>query len=345
MKISLYTQRRLRRVLFISFGVMIGILFFSYIENRGFQYISLTILLGFLLGLPVGILEEFIFVNKLKRLSFIYIVIIKGVSYILIVATLFAIIVFIFTHSLGYPIERYIEFIRDGEFLRGIIYTMLVYDFIIVFNQYDRLLGHRVMFLYASGKYQTPVRESRIFMFLDLKSSTHLAETMEKERYFNYINDFFHHIAEPVLRCSAEVYQYVGDEVVFTWKMKHGIKDAHCIRLYFMIKDIIKKNAYKYKSRYGNVPEFKAGVHCGEVITAVVGDIKKELVYNGDVLNTTARIRSACNDFNKDLLISEQLINKLKLPEEMLIENIGEVMLRGKSESVELFSLTKKQLI
>lgn len=39
-----------------------------------------------------------------------------------------------------------------------------------------------------------------------------------------------------------------------------------------------------------------------------VGYIKKEIAYHGNVFNTAARIWSVCNDFNKDLLVSEHII-------------------------------------
>ena len=38
---------------------------------------------------------------------------------------------------------------------------------------------------------------------------------------------------------------------------------------------------------------------------STVGEIKTEIVYHGDVLNTAARIQSLCKNYHTDLLISE----------------------------------------
>jgi adenylate cyclase len=60
------------------------------------------------------------------------------------------------------------------------------------------------------------------------------------------------------------------------------------------------------------VPEFKAGVNAGVVTVAEIGDLKREIAYHGDVVNTAARLRSACNEFDKQLLASEYVIKNLK---------------------------------
>jgi len=341
LKISYYNLGRLKRALVLAFLVDLGISIFSIIENKGFEQFHLALIIGFILGLPLGIFEEFVFVNRFKRMSFIPALITKGLFYWVTATVMFLVLIYFAVLLLNYPIERYWDFISGGEFLRGVLYTLFVYDFAIVFNQYDRFLGHSLTFLYAYGKYQRPERENRIFLFLDLNSSTELAERMERERYFHFVNDFFHDISEPVLRCSAQIYQYVGDEVVFTWRIKDGLRDANCVRLFFMIQDAIKKNAYRYRSRYNAVPGFKAGLHCGEIIAAVVGDIKKELVYNGDAINTTARIRSACSDLNEDFLISGHLLSKLDLPKKIISTDKKMVNLKGKVEPIHLYSLSK----
>lgn len=341
LKLSYYNLGRIKRALVLTFLVDIGILIFATIENKSFEQVHLALIIGFILGLPLGIFEEFVFVNRFKKMSFIPLLITKGLIYWITATVLFLVLIYVAVLVLNYPIDRYWDFISGGEFLRGILYTLFVYDFAIVFNQYDRFLGHSLTFLYAYGKYQRPEREDRIFLFLDLNSSTELAERMERERYFNFVNDFFHDISEPVLRCSAQIYQYVGDEVVFTWRIKEGLRDANCVRLFFMIQDAIQKKAYRYKSRYNAVPGFKSGLHCGEVIAAVVGDIKKELVYNGDAINTTARIRSACSELNEDFLISGYLLSQISLPEEIISTDKGMINLKGKVEPIHLYSLSK----
>jgi adenylate cyclase len=89
------------------------------------------------------------------------------------------------------------------------------------------------------------------------------------------------------------------------------------------------------------VPEFKAGVHAGEVITAQIGELKSEIVYNGDVLNTTARIQALCNQLGQKLLVSVELIESLSLGPEYTVLELGSVPLRGKAEAMELCAVNR----
>ena len=70
-----------------------------------------------------------------------------------------------------------------------------------------------------------------------------------------------------------------------------------------------------------------------------IGIVKREIAYSGDVLNTTARIQSKCNELGVNILLSKNLKQRLNLPKSMDIIPIGELPLRGKQEAVMLYTL------
>ncbi|WP_430814930.1 adenylate/guanylate cyclase domain-containing protein [Carboxylicivirga sp. RSCT41] len=175
-------------------------------------------------------------------------------------------------------------------------------------------------------------------MFLDLKSSTALAEKLSHVLYSKLIQDCFYELSIPVLDNKGEVYQYVGDEAVITWTKKEGLENTNCLNFYYDFMDRLEnKRAYFLKS-YKVFPEFKAGINLGRVSVAEVGVLKTEIAYHGDVLNTSARIEGFCNTFNKALLASEPLVLELGKSERYQSELIGEVQLRGKEGSHKLYS-------
>ena len=95
----------------------------------------------------------------------------------------------------------------------------------------------------------------------------------------------------------------------------------------------------KYMNKYGIYPEFRAGIHGGQVIVTWVGEMKKEIVYIGDVLNTTARIQEDCKRLGKDFLISGDLLNSTNGLGNINASFIEETILRGKEKRVKLYSL------
>ncbi len=72
------------------------------------------------------------------------------------------------------------------------------------------------------------------------------------------------------------------------------------------------------------------------MITAQIGEIKSEIVHNGDVLNTTVCIQALCKDLGHRLLVSAKLMDQLQLGSEYVVESLGPVPLRGKGEAPEL---------
>jgi len=197
------------------------------------------------------------------------------------------------------------------------------------------IIGKNILTKLFIGRYRKPVEEERVFMFLDISSSTTIAEKIGHLQYLSLLNDFFYDVADPVYRTKGEIYKYVGDEVIITWKINNGIKDNNCVRCFIYTDEKIKNRSDYYLKKYGLVPEFKAGLHCGTAVIGEIGLTKREIAYIGDVLNTTARIESECNNLNRRLLISQDLESLLDLPG--LVE-AGTVKLRGKEKEMKLFS-------
>src|SRR5205085_5288492 len=129
---------------------------------------------------------------------------------------------------------------------------------------------------------------------------------------------------------KAEIYQYVGDEVILTWEVEHGLKNSNCLQTFFMFQERLAKNRGNYIKRFGVGPEFKAGLHFGKVVSAQIGDLKREIVYNGDVLNTTSRIQNECNKYHRDCLMSGSLMKSLEKIHGFTWEKIDTVTFRGK---------------
>jgi len=201
------------------------------------------------------------------------------------------------------------------------------------------MLGQHALVSFVSGKYHTPVEEERVFMFLDIKASTTIAEKLGHTRYHAFLNDFFYDITPAIIESKGEIYQYVGDEVVVTWPKERGLRDANCINCYFRISAAIAKLAARYERKYGFVPTFKAGYHYGLVTAGLIGDIKRDIVFHGDTVNTASRIRSECSVVKRDLLLSGHLLDRLSISSYLTPESMGKIKLRGKEEEIELYTI------
>lgn len=229
------------------------------------------------------------------------------------------------------------QYIFSLKFMVNMAYWGISILFALFILQASEKFGQGVLINFLLGKYHRPKEEHRAFMFLDLKSSTTYAEQLGHLRYSELIQDCFFDLTDIVTTYEAQVYQYVGDEVVLTWDIGKKKKQDNYLDAFFAYDQKIKGKSTYYMEKYGLVPEFKAGVNCGLVTAAEVGEIKKELAYHGDVLNTAARIQGQCNAYNSRLLISEQVKNLIQNTRKYALDFKGNILLKGKLASINLF--------
>jgi len=187
------------------------------------------------------------------------------------------------------------------------------------------------------GRYLTPRIEKRIIMFLDLKDSTPIAEQLGHQQYFLFIRDFIAGISMALLENEGHIYQYVGDEVVVSWKYS-GKNTKTCIQAVIAARRAIQRRSEDFRRKFGIIPEFKVGIHLGDVTVGEIGIIKKDLAMSGDTMNTTARIRTACTELNHKFIASKDFIDQIDL-KNWQAESLGEFEMKGKSSSIELFAL------
>ena len=228
---------------------------------------------------------------------------------------------------------------EPGTLQNYLFWLFIVLSTLIILQVNDKY-GPGIFAAFLMGKYFRPQREERIFMFLDLRSSTTIAEKLGEERYFNFLRDVFQHATPSILYARGEIYQYVGDEIVISWKMKNGMENANCLRCFFDVQLELRRRAPYYQETYEAVPEFKAGLHYGFVMAGEVGVVKRDIAFSGDVLNTAARIQAKCNELGVNILLSKLLLDKLSLPPHSFEpKKIGDMLLRGKQEKVVLYTV------
>ena len=154
-----------------------------------------------------------------------------------------------------------------------------------------RVIGGRTLNTLLLGRYHRPVREERVFLLVDIKGSTALAERLGDERAHAFITSIFFDIDQPILEHGGEVYSYVGDGLIASWPLAQGIEDARCLHCYLAIATRSGRRAeLHYRRTFGTAPEIRVVLHAGPIVAGECGDAKLSIVYLGDTLNTAARL-------------------------------------------------------
>jgi len=208
----------------------------------------------------------------------------------------------------------------------------------------SRKMGQGMLISHVAGTYFNPVKQERIFMFLEVSNSKKISEKLGPLVFHKFLNSLFYDIAEPIIHHQGIIYEYVDDLVVISWTIKKGLTEANCLRCFFYIQDKIEGLKEDYYIRYGFFPKHKASIHCGHVIRAEIGDVKTQIVFHGDVMNTTSRILGKCYEMNKNFMASAQLMNQIEIPGILTSKSVGAISLKGKEKEVELFSIEEKEV-
>ncbi|MFK8057230.1 MAG: adenylate/guanylate cyclase domain-containing protein [Saprospiraceae bacterium] len=225
--------------------------------------------------------------------------------------------------------------------IRRFIFLMFFASFALNFILHLRLsLGPKNMLAMFTGRYRMPVKEKRLFLFIDLIDSTAIAERLGPLDFTHFKHDFFCAIAQPLMSTSGTIVQYVGDEVMLTWRTKDISEKACPFAFIEKSRQRINVQTDYFKQRYGVLPTFRSGIHAGEVVVAEVGDTRRDIVYSGDVVNSAARLLQACRPEGRELLISDDASSLIHEGFRQNLQLHGQMNLRGRKGEMEVFTIS-----
>ena len=345
-KISNVNKFRILSVIYISlFWTIIDFLIVLVRNQDDNATKSLWVreLLIFLISLMIG----YLFIFKLKKILRNYPLWINFFLKSLILLSSALLLTFIIQYGNSIiilkeaPSEAFNHIIQyimyKNWLLQKVLYWMVIFFITQLFLIINEKYSPGVFIDILLGKYIQPKIEKRIVMFMDLKDSTPIAEKLGHHQYFKFIRDFIYQVSAALIEFDGTIYQYVGDEVVASWLFEKQ-NTRKCMDAVIQSRRNIQKRSEHFRREYDMVPEFRVGIHLGDVTVGEIGVIKKDLAMSGDTMNTTARIRSACNELNHNFIVSKDFIENIDL-KDWQSESLGIVDLKGKGNGIELFTL------
>ena len=229
----------------------------------------------------------------------------------------------------------------DGATLLIIAFNFIMSFIVSTTLEISRLLGPGVFSSFLIGRYHRPRIEERIFLLIDLRRSTHIAEQIGDLAFHRLLNRFYFDLTEPLMEHGAEIHKYVGDELVATWLIEKGLRDAACVAAVFEARHVIAGQAENYRAEFGVTPEFRGVLHAGPVVTGEMGDVKREIAFLGDTVNTASRIEAFAKSTDANVVLSAPLLQQMRLPDIYVTRSLGTAALQGKQEPIELFAVDR----
>jgi adenylate cyclase len=213
--------------------VLLALMLLLWVPTRALLPLVFT---GLPIGWALGVLEVVVFPALVQRLPLRVAIFLQGIGHLLLLLVLHGSLGLL-AHRLGLPRLWPEPAVTATEPIRQWLLVPIVYVLAVVVTSLLRQLlqgmSRQRLRELLNGRYQQPEAENRIFLFVDLKDSTHLAETLGNDQYSRLVRDFFRDVSPAIAAARGEVYQYVGDEVVVTWPSSTGLTFASCLHCFF----------------------------------------------------------------------------------------------------------------
>jgi adenylate cyclase len=293
-------------------------------------------LTGLLIGVTVSSLIAFSMQapgTRLARASFMATIVVRSLVYLAIfLAAIAAGQLLVPNH----PPARPVSISRDD--LLFCFGATFVLSFLFEVNS---LLGQNVLLSFVTGRYHRPRVEQRVFLIMDMKNSSAAAERLGEVDFHRLVNRLVVDLSGPIVLRDGQIHKYVGDELIATWPLAKGLKNATCVRACFAALARLVAHGADYEREFGTTAKVRASLHCGPVVVGEMGSLKKEIAMLGDTLNTAARLVDACRDSGESVIASVDLLDRLELPPGVTARSLGLVRLRGKEQAIRLCALAQ----
>ncbi|MGI9381713.1 MAG: adenylate/guanylate cyclase domain-containing protein [Methyloligellaceae bacterium] len=288
--------------------------------------------LGFCTGLAIGATTgafEFLWMpsrqgRRLRRHRLIHVLAVRTLVHLTLIVAGIASVRLLF--YLQFPEDKAVLLSEIWRIPLFALIVILVFLFIV---QMRSLIGARTLANLLLGRYHRARKEERIFLFLDVEGSTSVAAELGDVRFHAFLAKFFHEADEIVSNHGGEILSYVGDAMIVTWPMGNPEENARVIAALGEIAAYTREAAADYEAEFGIAAGFRAAVHGGPVVAGEYGSSKRQITYLGDVVNATARLENLGKSLKVRIAVSQQLVDRMRLPDGAASKPLGEHPLKG----------------
>jgi adenylate cyclase len=297
---------------------------------------AVGVVYGLLISATIGAVELFVLDGPMRawlgNLSFTANLIARSAIYA-------SIIVIIQLFQPGEVIAGVPRQTSSGNFWFGSIYSAVLSVLMNLVFGIANLIGPRALLNFITGRYHAPVEENRFVLFVDIAGSTGLAERLGGIGIHRFLDRTFRLLTVAVVDTRGEVLNYVGDEVIVTWPERAGSVDGRPLRCFMAMRDALSRAAGQFEREFGAAPRIRGSLHFGPVIVGEIGDIKRAIVFNGDVMNTAARLEELSRNVEGGFIASRAAMARFNSAPPFAVRDLGQLAIRGRADGIGVVGL------
>ena len=208
-------------------------------------------------------------------------------------------------------------------------------------KSYERFVPREFLNLLKKERYRDITLESHVrrfmgILFSDIRSYTHISESLEPEEVLLFLNQYFQTINPAISKNRGFVDSFHGDALLalFQDKPDNAVQAAIDMRI-----KLDEFNSERVK-RSEDCINIGIGIHFGEVTLGTVGTTyRMQATVIGDAVNLASRIESVTKNFKVGIVLTGDALEQMEDPEAFCIREIDTIRVKGKDHPVVLYEV------
>ena len=182
------------------------------------------------------------------------------------------------------------------------------------------------------------------FMFCDIRGFTPISEKYKSNPagLTKLINRFLTRMTNVIIANGGTVDKFMGDCIMAFWNAPLDTKDHQMLAVLTAAQMQSELAMLNTQLKAENLPTINIGIgiNTGEALVGNMGsDQRFDYSVIGDPVNLAARLESASKTLGRTLIVSEN--TKQGIEHKFTFEYIDEIMVKGKTEPVKVYSLQR----
>lgn len=192
----------------------------------------------------------------------------------------------------------------------------------------------------AAGRMAGETGEATI-LFSDIAGFTTIAEYLTPAELVGALNDYLETVLAPIREHGGVVHTFIGDGLFASFNMPLAC-ESHPVAAVRAALDIQRAVGSRTFGEQGVALATRIGISTGPVIGGDIGAGKRmNFTLLGDTVNLAARLEELNKQYGTRILVSQS--TRDACGETFRFDSLGSVTVRGRSESVAIFSVDPKR--
>jgi adenylate cyclase len=111
------------------------------------------------------------------------------------------------------------------------------------------------------------------------------------------------------------------------------------------MRDELVQASGALQHEFGVVPRIRGSLHFGPVIIGEIGDVKRAIVFNGDVMNTAARLEELSRNVEGGFLASRAAMERFGSAPPFAVRDLGRLPIRGRADGIDVVGIDGPLLV